>query len=188
MERVSRGSAPAGLSTAGAGTERKHAAGVRLPAANLETPIGRQVLAPLVVATVMPHVAIRRLELPPRASRRLVQRWVGPAVAMAACAALILAFGSAYWDGYQLRRGAAGLARERDELRLQNAQLREEIRLLNTPEHIERLAREQLGLVRPGEIAVILVKPAPAPVLPAPAQPRREAEEPRPWWVRLLRR
>ncbi|HET8679526.1 MAG TPA: septum formation initiator family protein, partial [bacterium] len=123
-----------------------------------------------------------------RAPRRLVPRWAGPAVAMAVGAALLLAFGSAYWDGYQLRRGAAHLARERDELRLQNAQLREEIRLLNTPEYIERLAREQLGLVRPGEIAVILVKPAPAPEPAAPAQPQREVEEPRPWWVRLLQR
>lgn len=135
----------------------------------------------------MPHVAIRRLELPPRAPRRLVPRWAGPAVAVAICAALLLAFGSAYWDGYQLRRGAARLARERDELRLQNAQLREEIRLLNTPEYIERLAREQLGLVRPGEIAVILVKPGPTPDPPESA-PRREVEEQRPWWVRLLRR
>ncbi|MGQ0550585.1 MAG: FtsB family cell division protein [Armatimonadota bacterium] len=141
----------------------------------------------------MPHVAARRLELPPRISRRLVPRWAGPAVAVAICGALVLAFGGAYWDGYQLRRGAARLARERDELRLQNAQLREELRLLRTPEYIERLAREQLGLVRPGEIAVILVRPTPAAAPPAAPPGTREAgrpevREPKPWWARLLGR
>lgn len=135
----------------------------------------------------MPHAAARRLTLPPRATRRLVPRWAGPAVAVAVCGALVLAFGGAYWDGYQLRRDAVRLARERDELRTQNAQLREEIRLLNTPEYIERLAREQLGLVRPGEIAVILVRPTPVPAPPV-ASPRREVREEKPWWARLLRR
>ncbi|MGH2402890.1 MAG: FtsB family cell division protein [bacterium] len=140
----------------------------------------------------MPHVAARRLELPPRASRRLVPRWAGSLIAVAVCAALVLAFGGAYWDGYQLRRDAARLARERDDLRRENAQLREEIRLLSTPEYIERLAREQLGLVRPGEIAVILVRPTPAPAPPAAPGTRdagqREVREPKPWWVRLLGR
>ncbi len=119
-------------------------------------------------------------------------RWAGPAIAVAVCGALVLAFGGAYWDGYQLRRDAARLARERDELRRENAELREEIRLLNTPEYIERLAREQLGLVRPGEIAVILVRPTPAPAPPAApdreAGQRRREREQRPWWARLLGR
>jgi cell division protein FtsL len=109
---------------------------------------------------------------------------VGPAVA--ACVVLVLAglFGSAYWDGYQLRREAARLVREREELRRQNAQLREEIRLLHTPEYIERLAREQLGLVRPGEIAVILVQPTPAPAPPS----AQDGERGGGWWARLRRR
>lgn len=148
----------------------------------------------------MPHAAARRLTLPPGASRRLVPRWAGPAIAVVVCTALVLPFGGAYWDGYQLRRDAARLARERDELRRQNAQLREEIRLLNTPEYIERLAREQLGLVRPGEIAVILVRPTPAPALPAvppdqqggtareAGRPGPGARENNPWWLRLFGR
>jgi cell division protein DivIC len=115
-------------------------------------------------------------------------RWAGPVVALAACGMLLLAFGGAYWDGYQLRRDAARLARERDDLRLQNAQLREEIRLLNTPEYLERLAREQLGLVRRGEIAIILVRATPAPSPEAVPSPRPEPEEQAPWWSRLLAR
>lgn len=99
-------------------------------------------------------------------------------------------FGVAYWDGYLLRREAAVLARERETLRRQNAQLREEIRLLQQPEYIERLAREQLGLVRPDEIAIIVVQPTPAPKAPPPPQasPPRAEQAPVPWWRRWLGR
>ncbi len=100
---------------------------------------------------------------PPRPFRRTVPRWLGPLVAMALLAGAGAVFGGTYWGTYELRREAARLARERDALVRQNAQLREEIRLLHRPEYIERLAREQLGLVRPGEIAVIVVEPTPAP-------------------------
>lgn len=133
----------------------------------------------------MPHATARPFPLPPGSSRRLVPRWVGPVVALGVCVVLGTVFGGAYWDGYQLRREAARLARDRDALRRQNAQLREEIRLLDTPEYIERIAREQLGLVRPGEIAVILVRPTPAP---APAPTPQDGERRTSWWSRLLRR
>lgn len=121
----------------------------------------------------MPQAAARRLYLPPGSFRRLVPRWVGPAVGLGVILVLGIAFGGAYWDGYQLRREAAQLGRERDDLRRQNVQLREEIRLLNTPEYIERIAREQLGLVRPGEVAVILVQPTPPPASSAPPGAQR---------------
>lgn len=94
-------------------------------------------------------------------------------------------FGGAYWEGYQLRREAATLVRDREDTRRQNAHLREEIRLLNTPEHIERLAREQLGLVKPGELAIILVQPTPAP---APSGGRETGRRDARWWVDWFRR
>lgn len=131
----------------------------------------------------MPSATARRLALPPRAVRRVLPRWAQPAAAAGLVLALAGVFGNAYWEGYQLRREAARLVRERDELRRQNAQLREEIRLLHTPEYIERLAREQLGLVRPGEIAVILVPPTPAPA----ARPAPEGTGGDGWWARLQR-
>lgn len=131
----------------------------------------------------MPSATARRLALPPRPVRAAFPRWMGPVVVAGLALVLLGLFGSAYWDGYQVRREAARLVRERDDLRRQNAQLREEIRLLHTPEYIERLAREQLGLVRPGEIAVILVQPTPAPTT-APAQ--KDAGDG--WWTRLRRR
>jgi cell division protein FtsL len=103
---------------------------------------------------------------------------------------MTMAFGSAYWEGYRLRREAAELIREREQLRRENAQLREEVRLLNTPEYIERIAREQLGLVRPGEIAIMLVRatPAPAPTRRRTDQPSQRPPEHESWWIRLLQR
>jgi cell division protein FtsB len=99
-------------------------------------------------------------------------------------AALAVSFGGAYWDGYRLRREVSELMRERDALRRKNAELRERIRLLHTPEYVERLAREQLGLVKPDEIAVILVQPTPAP---SPSPPRAK-DGPGSGWRRWLPR
>ncbi len=135
----------------------------------------------------MANDAARRVILPPGSARRLIPRWVGPLAATALILAIGAAFGAAYWNGYQLRREAAALEREREDLRQSNAQLREEIRLLNTPEYIERLAREQLGLVRPDEIAVILVRPTPAPS-PAPTAAASTPARTEPWWTRLWSR
>lgn len=65
---------------------------------------------------------------------------------------------------YRLVRQVAELEHHRTALLEENRQLREEIRRLYEPAYVERLAREQLGLVRPGEIAVILVpEPTPSP-------------------------
>ena len=46
------------------------------------------------------------------------------------------------------------LTQQKNELMAQNDAFRREIELLNTPEYIEQLARDQLGLVRKGEIIV----------------------------------
>jgi len=51
------------------------------------------------------------------------------------------------------RRQAQALQAEADRIRDENAKLTEEIRLLQTdPAYVERLAREELGMVKPGEL------------------------------------
>jgi cell division protein FtsB len=63
------------------------------------------------------------------------------------------------------RRRAEALALEVDELQAENAAVASEIAALRSnPRAIERLAREELGLVRPGE-TVFLVRDA-APDIP----------------------
>lgn len=108
---------------------------------------------------------VRRTLIP--APRRRFRRWVILLLALAAAALLLHAYGTSTLTAYRLRREAARLEGQIRILRRENAQLREEIRRLHTPAYIERLAREQLGLVRPGEIPVILIRPTPSPP-PAP--------------------
>jgi cell division protein FtsB len=63
------------------------------------------------------------------------------------------------------RRQHDALVAAIDRLRSENARLREDVRLLNTdPATIESLARQELGLIRPGEMLFIIrdAKPAAA--------------------------
>ncbi len=90
------------------------------------------------------------------------------------------AFGTSTLDVYRLERAAAELARTKQQLQDQNDLLHEEIRLLHTSGYIEKLAREQLGLVKPGEIAILVVHPPPPP--PAAATPHAEQVS---WAARL---
>jgi len=71
---------------------------------------------------------------------------------------------------YHLQRERAELTREIDRLRTANAALAEEARPLKSdPSGIEAIAREDLGLVKPGEI-VYEFRPSAPP--PAPPQKR----------------
>lgn len=105
----------------------------------------------------------------PRPSRRTL---ILSALTAAAAAAYV--FGSGLLELYALNREAARLQGVRRSLQQQNAILREEMKLLQTPAYIERLAREQLGLVRPGEVAILILRPpAPAPA-PPPGRIQRD--------------
>jgi cell division protein FtsB len=59
-----------------------------------------------------------------------------------------------------------GLARQASSLERQNQVLRERIEDLNDPRTLARLARECLGMVRPGEIAFVAIPRGRAPVPP----------------------
>ncbi|HEV7502154.1 MAG TPA: septum formation initiator family protein [Vicinamibacteria bacterium] len=61
------------------------------------------------------------------------------------------------------RHRAEALAREVEELEAENAHLATEITSLRSdPRAIERLAREELGFVRPGETLFLVRDPAPS--------------------------
>ena len=64
------------------------------------------------------------------------------------------------------RNQLARLERQADDLATRNAQLEERIDRFNDPIYLERLARECLGMVRPGETAFVMVPAHGAP--PAP--------------------
>ncbi len=75
---------------------------------------------------------------------------------------IALVVGSLFGDRGMLhlmaqRRQAADLEREVDALRAENGRLAAEIAALKTdPRAVERLAREELGLARPGETVFVL--------------------------------
>jgi cell division protein FtsB len=82
------------------------------------------------------------------------------AAALAVGIALVIAVATQYASTYSLARQAARLEQYKRELAEQNTRLREEIHLLRTDDrYIERLARQQLGLVRPGEVELLIVPP-----------------------------
>ncbi|MDR3540717.1 MAG: septum formation initiator family protein [Desulfosporosinus sp.] len=66
--------------------------------------------------------------------------------------------GSSAWQIWKLRSQVEGqltqLNQEKVTLLQQEGQLHDEIAQLNTPSYIEKLAREQLGLVKHGEILI----------------------------------
>jgi len=66
----------------------------------------------------------------------------------------------------------------------ENRALAEDIEMLGTDAEIERIARDQFGLVRPGEVAYVVVTPDPPAVAEAPAAPVVRSDE-RPWWRRV---
>lgn len=56
---------------------------------------------------------------------------------------------------YQYKRESQQLSRETKRLQEENQRLRDEIdRLNNDPSYIERLAREELGMIKSGEIVL----------------------------------
>jgi len=76
------------------------------------------------------------------------------------------------------------LAREqRDALIIENVRLAQQVAALETPGEVERLAREQFGLVMPGETALVAVAvPDHGPPVAAPLP---EFAERTPWWRAL---
>lgn len=106
-----------------------------------------------------------------REDRRSEQRGLRRKAALLASVIAIIALvvGSLFGDRGILqlmaqRQRALDLAREIEDIRAENLRLAAEIHALRTdPRAIERIAREELGLARPGE-TVFLVKSDTAPV------------------------
>lgn len=71
---------------------------------------------------------------------------------------IMVIVGSSAWQIWKLRSRVEGqlaqLNQEKAKLIQQEKLLNDEITRLNTPSYIEQLAREQLGLVKEGEILI----------------------------------
>ena len=94
----------------------------------------------------------RRAETRARGRRLLT---IGAALVLAL---VLAALSNQYAKTYTLARNEARLEQHRRDLIADNARLRDEIARLQTDDrYIEQIARQQLGLVRPGEVELLVV-------------------------------
>jgi cell division protein FtsL len=123
----------------------------------------------------------------------LVRRAVGPPPLVLRAAAIIavplllfalVATGQKAVENYRLNQQADALRVEIKGLRDQNVQLQKDIETARTDTAIETIAREQLGLIEPGDHPVVLVS-QPSAVQPAPPQ-AEPPEPPEPVWRQWL--
>jgi cell division protein FtsB len=102
-------------------------------------------------------------------------------VAVVATAAGIFPFRQIIAD-----RRSVALAQEKLlALRAENARLENQVAALQGDTEVERLAREQFGLVRPGEVAYVVVSPEGEQVVTPEPEPTLAGTEGRPWWRSL---
>lgn len=127
-------------------------------------------------------IVLRRPTGPPPLALRLAAVLVVPLLLYA-----LVATGQKAVDNYRLNHEADGLRTEILTLRADNIDLQKQIEQARTDTAIETIAREQLGLIKPGDYPLVLVaqsaQPPPAPS-PAPSTPPTPAW--RQWWEYLF--
>lgn len=94
-------------------------------------------------------------------------------------------------QGYEMKQEAKSMEQKVDDLRRENRRLAEELQYYKSDQYIEKVAREELGLVRPADVPVIVVSPdggkpispllAPTPVPTSMPRPKESAT-----WQRWL--
>jgi cell division protein FtsB len=103
-----------------------------------------------------PTVAV---ELPPLVGRRRSNPWIRRALVFATCVLLLDAlFGErGLAETGRARQDYGAAAADLRRVRQENAGLREQIRRLqHDPAAIEAIARRDLGLIKPGEVLVVV--------------------------------
>jgi cell division protein FtsL len=127
-------------------------------------------------------IVVRRPIGPPPLALRFAAVLVVPLLLYA-----LVATGQKALDNYRLNQETEALRAEVLSLRAENIQLQQDIEQARTDTAIEMIAREQLGLIKPGDHPVVLISqtsepvasptPAPSSSPPAPAPPTW-----RQWW------
>lgn len=72
---------------------------------------------------------------------------------------LIVSFSLQFNKLYAMQGELRQVQKQMAELQVKNAQLRDQLRLVQSDAYIEQMAREKLGLVKPGESRIITVEP-----------------------------
>lgn len=69
---------------------------------------------------------------------------------------MAVSYVSGFVEIWKIRREIRQVEEEIAQVEQRNAQLREELEYLQSDEYIEKVAREELGLVKPGETAIFV--------------------------------
>jgi len=127
-----------------------------------------------------PVVVVRRPIGPPPLALRLAAVLVVPLLLYA-----LVATGQKAVENYRLNQQADQLRAETVGLRAENVRLQQAIEQARTDTAIETIAREQLGLIKPGDRPLVLVpqngttSAAPVPEAMPPPTPRPNWRQ---WW------
>jgi cell division protein FtsL len=133
-------------------------------------------------ATDEPIIIVRRPVGPPPFALRLAAVLAVPLLLYA-----LVATGQKAAENYQLNQQAAGLRAEVVDLRARNIALQQEIEQARTDTAIATIARQQLGLIKPGDRAIVLVSQPGQSTPAAPAAPPAPPPPPwRQWWDYLF--
>ena len=85
-------------------------------------------------------------------------------------------------ENYELNQQADALRAQIAGLRAQNVALQQDIEQARTDAAIEAIAREQLGLIRPGDHPLVLVNDPAAPHASSEVTPQAPPAPPEPTW------
>jgi len=72
---------------------------------------------------------------------------------------LVISFSLQFNKLYAMQGELRQVQKQMAELQIKNAQLRDQLKLVQSDAYIEQMAREKLGLVKPGESRIITVEP-----------------------------
>ena len=102
---------------------------------------------------------------------------------------LVLLIGQRALDAYRINQEIENVRHEISSLQSRNLELQSELSSARADEEIERIAREELGYVRPGDRPIILLWPDGHPPMAgsAPAPALSSATSPEPNWRSWLR-
>lgn len=104
------------------------------------------------------------------------------------CGLILIATAQRAVESYHMARQVEAVRKEVADLRQQNVDLQERIARYRSDTYVEKVAREELNLVRPGDVPVIVIAPTPQPtVAVAPrSSPTPAASVPRQWLRHFL--
>ena len=110
------------------------------------------------------------------------------AVLSIACVLILMRTAQRAVESYQMTIQVEAVRKEVADLKQQNVELQERIARYRSDTYVEKVAREELNLVRPGDVPVIVIAPTPQPTAAvAPrATPTPAVSIPRQWLRHFL--